>query len=230
MQTTLVVTGLLMGLAGGPHCVAMCGAACAGIVRASSGANTRSMWIFQAGRVLGYSALGAAVAASMQGLGWLSVHSAALRPVWTLFHVAAAMLGLMLLCRARQPVWLEAGARAVWLKVRSAAGGLTGGGASGAVPLLMGILWSLLPCGLLYSALLVAALTSSSLEGAGVMALFALGSSVSLMAGPWLWLRLRKQGSGRWAIRLAGLALMASSVWALWMGLVHDTAPWCLTT
>ena len=130
MQTTLIVTGLLMGIAGGPHCVAMCGAACAGIGRASNGANTRSMWIFQAGRVLGYSALGAMVAASMQGLGWLSVHSAALRPVWTLFHVAAAMLGLVLLWRARQPVWLEAGARTVWLKVRSAADGLRLGGAS----------------------------------------------------------------------------------------------------
>ena len=229
MQTTLIVTGLLMGIAGGPHCVAMCGAACAGIGRASNGANTRSMWIFQAGRVLGYSALGAMVAASMQGLGWLSVHSAVLRPVWTLFHVAAAMLGLMLLWRARQPVWLEAGARTVWLKVRSAADGFRLGGASHVLPLVLGVLWSLLPCGLLYSALLVAALTSSMLEGAAVMALFALGSSVSLMAGPWLWLRLRKQGSGQWAIRLAGLALLATSLWALWMGLVHDTAPWCLS-
>ena len=228
MQTTLVVTGLLMGIAGGPHCVAMCGAACVGIGRASNGANTRSMWIFQAGRVLGYSALGAMVAASMQGLGWLSVHSAALRPVWTLFHVAAAMLGLVLLWRARQPVWLEAGARTVWLKVRSAAGGLRTGGVSHVLPLVLGALWSLLPCGLLYSALLVAALTSSMLEGAAVMALFALGSSVSLMAGPWFWLRLRKQGSGQWAIRLAGLALLASSAWALWMGLVHGTAPWCI--
>jgi sulfite exporter TauE/SafE len=229
MQTTLVVTGLLMGIAGGPHCVAMCGAACAGIGRANNGANTRSMWIFQTGRVLGYSTLGAMVAASMQGLGWLSIHSAALRPVWTLFHVAAAMLGMMLLWRARQPVWLEEGARNVWKKVRSTAGGLSGGSASGAVPLVIGVLWSLLPCGLLYSALLVAALTSSMFEGAAVMALFALGSSISLMAGPWLWLRLRKQGSGTWAIRLAGLALLASSAWALWMGLVHNTAPWCLT-
>ena len=218
-----------MGVAGGPHCVAMCGAACAGLGRTSSGANTRSMWAFQAGRVLGYSTLGAVVAASMQGLGWLSVHSAALRPVWTLFHVAAAMLGLMLLWQARQPVWLEAGARSVWRKVRTATGGLSGGRVADAVPLLIGVMWSLLPCGLLYSALLVAALTSSMLEGAAVMALFALGSSVSLMAGPWLWLRLRKRGSGQWAIRLAGLALLASSAWALWMGLVQDTAPWCLS-
>ena len=224
MQTALAATALLMGLAGGPHCVAMCGAACAGIGRSGTGTNTRSMWIFQAGRVLGYSALGGVAAASMQGLGWLSVHSAALRPVWTLFHVAAALLGLMLLWHARQPVWLEDGARKVWSRVRSATKG-----SAGAAPLLLGVLWSLLPCGLLYSALLVAALTSSALEGAAVMALFALGSSVSLMAGPWLWLRLRKPGSGQWAIRLAGLALLATSLWALWMGLVHNTAPWCLT-
>ena len=224
MQTALAATALLMGLAGGPHCVAMCGAACAGIGRSSTGTNTRSMWIFQAGRVLGYSALGGVAAASMQGLGWLSVQSAALRPVWTLFHVAAALLGLMLLWRARQPVWLEDGARKVWSRVRSVTKG-----SAGAAPLLLVVLWALLPCGLLYSALLVAALSSSALEGAGVMALFALGSSVSLMAGPWLWLRLRKPGSGQWAIRLAGLALLTTSVWALWMGLVHNTAPWCLT-
>ena len=31
MQTSLALTALIMGLAGGPHCVAMCGAACAGM-------------------------------------------------------------------------------------------------------------------------------------------------------------------------------------------------------
>ena len=94
---------------------------------------------------------------------------------------------------------------------------------------LLGVLWALLPCGLLYSALLVAALSGSAADGAGVMALFALGSGVSLMAGPWLWLRVRGPSSGQWAIRIAGLALFASSAWALWMSLVHNTAPWCLT-
>lgn len=224
MQTTLAATALLMGLAGGPHCLAMCGAACAGIGGAGAGKSTRSLWVFQAGRVLGYSGLGGVAAASMQGLGWLSIQSAAFRPVWTLFHVAAALLGLMLLWRARQPVWLESTARQVWGKVRSVTQG-----SRGAAPLLLGILWALLPCGLLYSALLVAALTGSMLEGATVMALFALGSSVSLMAGPWLWLRLRGQGAGSWAIRLAGLALFVTSLWGLWMGLVHNAAPWCLT-
>jgi hypothetical protein len=59
------------------------------------------------------------------------------------------------------------------------------------------------------------------------MALFALGSSVSLLVGPWLLLRLGARGSGEWGMRLAGLALAATSGWALWMGLAHDQAPWC---
>ena len=227
MELTLAATALLMGLAGGPHCVAMCGAVCAGLGRTQANQSTRALWTFLLGRLLGYATMGALAAASMQGLGWLSVHSAALRPVWTLFHVAAAMLGLMLLWQARQPVWLENSARKVWHGVRSMTGQLKGGAALAPIGLL-GFLWALLPCGLLYSALLVAAMTSSVLQGAGVMALFALGSGVSLMAGPWLWLRLRGQGSGQWAIRIAGLSLLASSVWALWMGLVHNTAPWCL--
>ena len=231
MQATLAATAFLMGLAGGPHCVAMCGAACGAMGRTQAGQSTRALWIFLAGRLLGYSALGALAAASMQGLGWLSVHSAALRPVWTLFHAAAALLGLMLLWQARQPIWLENSARKVWQSVRSVTCNLTGinSGLALAPIGMMGVLWALLPCGLLYSALLVAAMTSSAVQGAGAMALFALGSGVSLMAGPWLWLRLRGHGSGQWAIRIAGLALLASSVWALWMGLVHNTAPWCLS-
>ncbi len=224
-----------MGLAGGPHCVAMCGAACAGIGRSAAGSSSRSMWAFQLGRIMGYSLLGGIAAASMQGLGWLSVHSAALRPVWTLFHVAAALLGLMLVWQARQPVWLEVSARKVWGRVRLVAGKLgraegsgTTNGASRA-SLLLGVLWALLPCGLLYSALLVAAMSEGAFEGSLVMALFAIGSGASLMAGPWLWLRLRTRWKADWAIRLAGLALFASSALALWMGLVHNTAPWCIT-
>lgn len=218
------MTALLMGLVGGPHCVAMCGAACAGIGQAAGASGTRAMWTFQAGRVLGYASLGALAAASMQGVGWLSVQSAAIRPIWTLLHVAALVLGLVLLLNARQPVWLEGAGKAVWTRVRSWVGKGHGG-----APLLLGTVWALLPCGLLYSALLVAAMSARPLDGAMVMALFALGTSVSMMAGPWLWLRLRSADSGQWGVRLAGLALAASSGWAVWMGLFHDTAPWCVS-
>ena len=97
----------------------------------------------------------------------------------------------------------------------------------------LGLAWALLPCGLLYSALMVAELAPDVLAGAGVMALFALGSGVSLAVGPWLWLRLRgagpRAGGGAWGVRVAGAALAASSAWALWMALAHNAAPWCVT-
>jgi hypothetical protein len=56
-----------------------------------------------------------------------------------------------------------------------------------------------------------------------------LGTSVTMTAGPWVWLKLRgaTPGDGAWGIRLAGAALAASSGWALWMGLMHNAAPWC---
>ena len=159
--------------------------------------------------------------------GWLTVQSAALRPVWSLFHVAALVLGLVLLWRAAQPIWLERAGRSLWQRVRGF--GLQRGGA----PLLLGTLWALLPCGLLYSALLVAALAGSVLGGAAVMGAFAIGTSVTMTAAPWLWMRLRGSphipGSGDWGVRLAGAALAASAAWALWMGLVNNTAPWCAT-
>ncbi len=201
----------------------MCGAACAGIGQAAGERKNSAMLIFQLGRIIGYSSLGALAAASMQGLGWLTVQSAALRPVWTLFHVAMAVLGLLLLWKAQQPVWLERAGKAIWQRARALAWGKGRG-----LPLLIGALWTFLPCGLLYSALLVAALSNSALEGALVMSLFALGTSVSMMAGPWLWLRLGGRGAGDWGVRLAGLVLAASSVWALWMAFAHNNAPWCV--
>ena len=223
MQSSLALTALLMGLAGGPHCVAMCGAACAGVAQASGEHRQRALGLFQLGRLLGYALLGALAAASVQGLGWLTVHSAALRPAWGLLHVAAMGLGLWLIVYARQPVWLDQSARRLWSRVRgfNARWGR-------AAPVLVGGLWALMPCGLLYSAVMVAALTSHPADGATTMAWFAAGSSVSLWAGPWLLLKMQSVGDGSWGVRLAGLALIATSAWALWMGLAHDQAPWCL--
>jgi sulfite exporter TauE/SafE len=141
-----------------------------------------------------------------------------------LLHVAATVLGLVLLFTGRQPLWLQAGARSIWARVRKVSAG-----SALAAPMGLGVVWSLLPCGLLYSALLLASLSGEPLSGAATMALFALGTSLTMMAGPWLWLRLglSRMGDGTWGIRLAGAALAVASTWALWMGLVHNKAPWC---
>ena len=228
MQSSLALTALLMGLVGGPHCLAMCGAACAGLGQTAGRHKNRALLTFQLGRIAGYSVLGGLAAASIQGLGWLTIQSAALRPVWSLFHVAATLLGLVLLVQARQPMWLESAGKRVWSLARV----ITHSDGAGA-PLLIGFVWALLPCGLLYSALLVAAMAGNVISGAAVMASFAAGTGVTMLIGPWLWLRLRggdmRPGGSDWGVRLAGAALAASSGWALWMGLAHDAAPWCAT-
>ena len=245
MDASLALTGLLMGLAGGPHCLAMCGPVCAGLgtgdahrsalrplsydAKATSAAPARpslmgrASLLFLLGRLLSYSLLGLVAAASMQAVGWLSVQSAALRPVWTFVHVGAAVVGGFLLWQARQPPWLEAAGRWLGLRARRL-------GASGTrwAPLGLGSALALLPCGLLYSALLVAALSPGPGQGALVMASFALGGSLSLWLGPSLWRRLGRQSGQHWGMRLAGAVLLVSSLWALWLALAHDRAPWCL--
>ena len=218
----MAITALFMGLAGGPHCVAMCGAACAGISRAAGERSTRALWTFQLSRMVGYALFGAFAAGSVQGLAWLGTNTTAIRPVWTMFHVGALLLGAVLIWQARQPAWIENLGQTVWRKARPV---LTSLGRR--APVVLGVAWALMPCGLLYSALLVASLSANALEGAAIMALFSLGTSVSLTAAPWLLLRLRGGRSGAWGIRLAGLALAATSGWALWMGIMNPTGLWC---
>jgi sulfite exporter TauE/SafE len=211
-----------MGLVGGPHCVAMCGAACAGIGRAAGDRSTSALLTFQISRMLGYALFGALAAGSVQGLAWLGGQTAVLRPVWTMFHVAVLLLGCVLLWQARQPAWIDNLGQQVWRKARPVIGRL-----GPRAPLVLGVGWALMPCGLLYSALLVASLSANAFEGAATMALFSLGTSVSLTAAPWLMLRLRGARSGAWAIRLAGLALALTSGWAIWMGITRPTGLWC---
>jgi sulfite exporter TauE/SafE len=222
MQSSMAITALFMGLVGGPHCVAMCGAACAGIGQAAGDRGNRALFTFQLSRMMGYALLGAVAAGSVQGLAWLGTHTAVIRPVWTMFHVAALLLGAVLMWQARQPTWIESMGRHVWRRARPAIARM-----GPRAPVVLGVAWALMPCGLLYSALLVASLSASWWEGATLMALFALGTSISLTAAPWLLLRLRQARSGAWAIRLAGLALAVTSGWALYMGITQPTGLWC---
>ncbi len=222
MLTALALSALLMGLAGGPHCIAMCGVACAGITRLG-GSPTRSLWAFHAGRLAGYSAAGAAAAFTVQSFGWLTEHTASLRPAWTLFHLAVLAWGLMLVTQARQPMWVSNAGRTIWSRVRPVAAARGGIFATGA-------LWTFMPCGLLYSALLVASLSGGPAAGALSMALFALGSAVSLALAPAVLARLQRAGNRwrqDWGTRAAGALLVLVAAWALWMDVAHQVTVWC---
>ena len=221
MATTLWATALLMGLAGAPHCAAMCGAACAGVTRQPGRPGAARN--FQLGRLAGYTAAGAVVAGAGESLAWLASQATVLRPVWTLFHLAVLAWALALLALARQPAWVATAGKAAWRHVQPLAA--RSGGVFSA-----GMLWIFMPCGLLWSALLVASLTGGPLEGAVAMALFALPGAGGLLAGPALLARLR-QAAGRfghdWGTRAAGLLLAVAAGWALWMDVAERVIALC---
>ncbi|RQO82374.1 sulfite exporter TauE/SafE family protein [Acidovorax sp. FJL06] len=246
MLATVAWTALLMGLAGGSHCLAMCAAPCGALVGQGAAAESADgsaqggavvqvvQWAprggvavrtmaFHGGRLVGYAAAGALAALAMDSLAWLTQQTTALRPAWTLMHVAVMAWGLMMMVQSRQPAWVEQAGRVVWSRVRPLVG------APGGV-LASGVLWALMPCGLLYSALLVAALSGGALDGALTMVLFGVGSGVWLAGGPWAWSRLRSRlnlARAEWGTRVAGGLLCAVAAWALWMDLVYKPSLWC---
>ncbi|AVP57729.1 sulfite exporter TauE/SafE family protein [Pulveribacter suum] len=239
MFLSLATTVFLMGLMGGTHCLAMCAAPCGALTgagRAQDGA-VPVHWAprrpavartaaFHLGRLTGYAAAGAVVALAMEQLAWLGQHSTLLKPVWTLTHVLVIAWGLMMVLQARQPAWIEQAGRAAWRRIQplvARPGGL----------FMTGMAWALLPCGLLYTALLTAALSGSAARGALCMLLFGLASGAWLVGGPlaWQWLRQRFDAvEGSWGSRLAGCILCLLGGAALWMEVVHNQpAPWCIT-
>ncbi|WP_396268228.1 sulfite exporter TauE/SafE family protein [Ideonella sp.] len=227
-----------MGLAGSLHCIVMCGPASAAAVQACGAGRPSSWGSFHLGRMAGYAAAGALAAGSMALLAQLSQWSPALRPLWTLAHLAGLGLGLWLLWRGEQPTWLDrtgraapgASAQGPWRAVQ-------GPISSGAV----GLIWFAWPCGLLQSALLIAALANGPVGGAAVMAAFAVGSSPALGLGPHLWRKMAAGQTGavgsaefgqrlqRGLTRFAGALLVGSSAWALGHGLWLKIWAYCVS-
>lgn len=223
----LIAAAGLMGLAGLPHCVAMCAAPCAAVTRGGASAQPA----FQVARIAGYAAAGAVAALSVgwlrDGLAW----SPLLRPLWTLLHLLALAFGLWMLWQGRWPVLLRqhraapsSSAASGWQ--RMAVAPLRSAGA--------GALWIAWPCALSQSALLVAALASTPQHGAAAMAAFAAASSPALWLGPVVVRRLRARGGAlsfgadaAWPVRLAGGCIALGSAWALGHGLWAGFAAWC---
>ena len=147
-------------------------------------------------------------------------------------HIAALALGLFLLWQGRQPAWMvRLGRTRTQVPSRSGPWQVIQGPARSAG---IGLAWVAWPCGLLQSALLVAALANTPWRGALVMAGFACASAAGLLLGPALWWRLSggRASAAAWstrtAVRWAGAALMLASAWALGHGLWTRAVAWCL--
>lgn len=237
MFYSLLLSAFMMGLVGGPHCLAMCGVACHAItspqrpipailqIKFSATEppieNQGRIVYFLSGRLLGYALLGGLAALAINAIAWLSNASSALKPIWTFFHVLVFSWGLLLLLFAKQPIWINQSGRWLWNKLtplrRSKHGVFQ-----------LGTLWALMPCGLLYSALLVASFQGSVVKGALSMMAFAIGSSLSLVFASSILNTIQSQRIESLAMRGTGLLLLISSGWAIWMQLMHSTQIWCI--
>lgn len=175
------ISALLIGLAGGVHCVGMCG----GVVAAFSFAIPKNqppsgfIWAYNLGRIGSYTLAGALAGY----LGALATHQGGIGLVW-LKLLSAIMLILMALYLAN--IWkalsyLEQAGSVLWKRIQPISKRfLPFKTPMHALP--YGAIWGWLPCGLVYSTLSWSLASGSALNGALVMLCFGFGTLPTLIA------------------------------------------------
>ena len=211
-MAALLLTAFFVGLAGGVHCVAMCGGIVAALNSRSvapetPGRSLRRQLAYSLGRIAGYAIAGAVAG----GAGSLALLFGGVLPARLALLVAANVLVILLgLSLAGAPTPnpdLERAGLARWRRVRGPAGRLrparTGLGAAG-----VGLAWGFLPCGLVYSVLATALVSGSALRGAAVMAAFGAGTLPNLLAAGVAAGRIRALLANPRARAVAGIAIV----------------------
>lgn len=192
MLSSLMLTAFLMGLGGVPHCAAMCGAACAALL--PGGVPLLSLF----GRCVGYALLGAVAAVGFGVAAQWGRQVSFLQPLWIMAQALALLLGLWLLWSGTMPRQLDTLGQDAYraLRVRlNATPAFHEGGALRAVwPFVAGMAWAMLPCGLLYAAVMIAALAPDALGGGLVMLAFAVPGAFGVWGAPVVLQRLARMG------------------------------------
>lgn len=208
--TEVVLAAFFLGLAGSTHCLGMCGAISANLSFSLPAAErtTRRLlyWhlVVNSGRVTFYSVLGAFAGGAGAALDQRSPMLG--KAIMLLSALVLALIALQLFGQARGLQWLESLGAVVWRKVQPLTRPL--------LPLrkawqayLLGMLWGLMPCGLIYSAAALAAGAGSAIKGALLMAVFGALTAIpvagtGVLAGSLRW--LRRPG---WKVLAAALCL-----------------------
>ncbi len=238
MQISLFLTLLLMGLTGGLHCAAMCG----GLVVASEramlpGGREQVLWparaLFrrslqlQLARVLTYSLLGLVAGAVGSGL-WAVQARGVQVSLFVLGNLVLGASGLWLVRMAlgAAPTAHAAAARPRVAWTQHLRAYLTAAASRLLRRLLpldnwtrrigAGLLWGLLPCGLVYSALSLALFSGSAAGGALAMAAFGLGTLPHMLLAGHVLRRLSQRATARASRLGAGLVLLGFAAWGLW--------------
>lgn len=174
---------LLAGFLGSAHCFGMC-AGISGLFAANASASslrsdTPKAIAYNLGRILTYTTLGALVAAI--GGKFVDAIPALAGPVRLAGGVLIVLVGLQVAFRWRLLAPVENLGAKLWSRIAPSGSRLFPVATmAGAVQL--GLLWGFLPCGLVYSALLIAASTADALQGALVMLMFGIGTMPAMLA------------------------------------------------
>ncbi|MGE0801712.1 MAG: sulfite exporter TauE/SafE family protein [Lautropia sp.] len=229
-DTLTLSAALLLGLAAGGHCVVMCGgiAGALGMATAAGRSGRPRMDLtvaYQAGRIASYTLAGSLAGGMLGGvialLGIEAVRTA-LRVVSALALLVAAGVAFG---RVRDTGFGVGG----WLWSRLAPLGRR------LLPvttlpraLAFGMIWGWMPCGFVYSVLLIAALAADPMQAALTMLAFGLGTVPAMLATTLGGQQLLRRLAGRpHARRAAGAILLACAVLtfiAPWLPIGHGDA------
>jgi len=185
MDQAAVLSAMIAGLVGGLHCFAMCGGYVAAISAPPSHAPllpARELALRQAvahaGRIATYAIAGA-IAGGVGGTMMSSEWPAAQRALYALANVVLLVLAFSL-ARGRSPfaAFEAAGLRAYRVLMPRMATTLRAPGL--ASRFVLGLLWGMTPCALVYGVLPVAMFAGSAPDGALVMLAFGLGTLPNL--------------------------------------------------
>ena len=207
---------MVLAAAGGVHCIGMCGGISAAFSFSVPEAQRqgRSLWLWQGlfglGRVTTYVLLGALAGAL--GAGLLGALPAPNRSIaMALSGVLMLLVSLYLLGKGGGLQRLEAVGVGLWRRLQPYTRQL--------MPvdrpwkaLSLGMLWGFLPCGLIYTALVLATTAAHPLSGAAVMLVFGLITVVPVAATGVLGSQLQRFRRGPWP-RIAALLTLIMAVW-----------------
>ena len=165
------------GLLGSAHCLGMCagisGLFAAGATVASLRAQLPLAIAYNIGRVTSYALLGTLIAAI--GAGFVSVIPAIAGPVRLASGLLIVLIGLQVAFNWRLLSVIEKAGAGIWNRIAPQAKRFIPATSMSRAAIL-GLFWGWLPCGLVYSALLLAATTASPSGGGLVMIAFGLGT------------------------------------------------------
>ena len=179
----VLATAFVTGLLGSAHCFGMCGGIsglfAVNVNVASLNAQFPKAITYNVGRVLSYAILGAAVA--VIGKTLVSGIPDIAAPVRFASGVLIILVGLQLAFGWRILAPLESAGAKIWNRIAPAARGLVPV-ESLSQALGLGLIWGWLPCGLVYSVLLLAATTAEPASGGLVMIAFGIGTMPAMLA------------------------------------------------